>query len=49
MLTILKIEEDFDKFYNKFLNENQNYFNEIEEQKKKQLMKEKQIKYLYLL
>ena len=38
---MLKIEEDFNKFYNKFLNENQTYFNEIEEQRKKAINERK--------
>lgn len=46
---MLKIEEDFNKFYNKFLDANQTYFNEIEEQRKKAINERKKIKCLYLL
>lgn len=45
----MKIEEDFDKFYNKFLNENQNYFNEIEEQRKKAINERKTNKILIFI
>lgn len=46
---MLKIEEDFNKFYNKFLDANQTYFNEIEEQRKKAINERKKNKMLIFI